>query len=194
MEKSKAGKCWDLFLTFFKIGLFTFGGGYAMISLIDDECVVKKNWITADELMEVTIVAESTPGPIAINCATFVGYRQAGVLGAIISTIGVVLPSFIIIYAISLFFDNILENKIVANAFKGIKVAVSLLVFTAALRMLKIIPRKKLPIIIMVVTFAAMIAISVFSINFSSIYLILIAGLVGYISFAVSRFRKEDKK
>lgn len=194
MKKTKARTCWDLLCTFFKIGLFTFGGGYAMISLIDDECVVKKSWITSDELMNVTIIAESTPGPIAINCATFVGYRQAGILGAVISTIGVVLPSFLIIYAISLFFDNILENRIIANAFKGIKIAVSLLVFTAALRMLKIIPRKKLPLIIMAVTFAAMIAISVFSINFSSIYLILIAGLVGYISFAVSRFRKEDKK
>ncbi len=165
-----------------------------MISLIDDECVVKKKWITSDELMNVTIIAESTPGPIAINCATYVGYRQAGILGSIISTIGVVLPSFVIIYIISLFFDNILENKIIASAFKGIKIAVSLLVFTAALRMLKIIPRNKLPLIIMAVTFVAMIAISVFSINFSSIYLILIAGLVGYITFAISRFRKEDKK
>lgn len=165
-----------------------------MISLIDDECVVKKKWITSDELMNVTIIAESTPGPIAINCATYVGYRQAGILGSIISTIGVVLPSFVIIYIISLFFDNILENKIIASAFKGIKIAVSLLVFTAALRMLKIIPRNKLPLIIMALTFVAMIAISVFSINFSSIYLILIAGLVGYITFAISRFRKEDKK
>lgn len=165
-----------------------------MISLIDDECVVKKKWITSDELMNVTIIAESTPGPIAINCATYVGYRQAGILGSVISTIGVVLPSFIIIYIISLFFDNILENKIIASAFKGIKIAVSLLVFTAALRMLKIIPRNKLPLIIMALTFVAMIAISVFSINFSSIYLILIAGLVGYITFAISRFRKEDKK
>lgn len=194
MKKTKARTCWDLLCTFFKIGLFTFGGGYSMISLIDDECVVKKKWITSDELMNVTIIAESTPGPIAINCATYVGYRQAGILGSIISTIGVVLPSFIIIYIISLFFDNILENKIVASAFKGIKIAVSLLVFTAALRMLKIIPRNKLPLIIMAVTFVAMIAISVFSINFSSIYLILIAGLVGYITFAISRFRKEDKK
>ncbi|OUP80468.1 chromate transporter [Anaeromassilibacillus sp. An172] len=194
MKKTKARTCWDLLCTFFKIGLFTFGGGYSMISLIDDECVVKKKWITSDELMNVTIIAESTPGPIAINCATYVGYRQAGILGSVISTIGVVLPSFIIIYIISLFFDNILENKIVASAFKGIKIAVSLLVFTAALRMLKIIPRNKLPLIIMAVTFVAMIAISVFSINFSSIYLILIAGLVGYITFAISRFRKEDKK
>lgn len=194
MKKTKARTCWDLLCTFFKIGLFTFGGGYSMISLIDDECVVKKKWITSDELMNVTIIAESTPGPIAINCATYVGYRQAGILGSIISTIGVVLPSFVIIYIISLFFDNILENKIIASAFKGIKIAVSLLVFTAALRMLKIIPRNKLPLIIMAVTFVAMIAISVFSINFSSIYLILIAGLVGYITFAISRFRKEDKK
>lgn len=194
MKKTKAKTCWNLLCTFFKIGLFTFGGGYSMISLIDDECVVKKKWITSDELMNVTIIAESTPGPIAINCATYVGYRQAGILGSIISTIGVVLPSFIIIYIISLFFDNILENKIIASAFKGIKIAVSLLVFTAALRMLKIIPRNKLPLIIMALTFVAMIAISVFSINFSSIYLILIAGLVGYITFAISRFRKEDKK
>ncbi|MDY3779123.1 MAG: chromate transporter [Candidatus Limousia pullorum] len=194
MKKTKAKTCWNLLCTFFKIGLFTFGGGYSMISLIDDECVVKKKWITSDELMNVTIIAESTPGPIAINCATYVGYRQAGILGSIISTIGVVLPSFVIIYIISLFFDNILENKIIASAFKGIKIAVSLLVFTAALRMLKIIPRNKLPLIIMAVTFVAMIAISVFSINFSSIYLILIAGLVGYITFAISRFRKEDKK
>lgn len=194
MKKTKAKTCWNLLCTLFKIGLFTFGGGYSMISLIDDECVVKKKWITSDELMNVTIIAESTPGPIAINCATYVGYRQAGILGSIISTIGVVLPSFVIIYIISLFFDNILENKIIASAFKGIKIAVSLLVFTAALRMLKIIPRNKLPLIIMAVTFVAMIAISVFSINFSSIYLILIAGLVGYITFAISRFRKEDKK
>ena len=194
MKKTKARTCWDLLCTFFKIGLFTFGGGYSMISLIDDECVVKKKWITSDELMNVTIIAESTPGPIAINCATYVGYRQAGILGSVISTIGVVLPSFIIIYIISIFFDNILENKIIASAFKGIKIAVSLLVFTAALRMLKIIPRNKLPLIIMAVTFVAMIAISVFSINFSSIYLILIAGLVGYITFAISRFREEDKK
>ncbi len=194
MKKTKAKTCWNLLCTFFKIGLFTFGGGYSMISLIDDECVVKKKWITSDELMNVTIIAESTPGSIAINCATYVGYRQAGILGSIISTIGVVLPSFVIIYIISLFFDNILENKIIASAFKGIKIAVSLLVFTAALRMLKIIPRNKLPLIIMAVTFVAMIAISVFSINFSSIYLILIAGLVGYITFAISRFRKEDKK
>ena len=82
----------ELFLIFAKIGLFTFGGGYAMISLIENNCVEKKKWITHDEMMNITVIAESTPGPIAINCATYVGYKKAGIIGAIISTLGIVLP------------------------------------------------------------------------------------------------------
>ena len=93
-----------LFLTFLKIGLFTFGGGYAMIPLIENICVEKKKWISHEEMMNVTVIAESTPGPIAINCATFVGYRQKGFLGAIVATLGVVLPSFAIISLIAAFF------------------------------------------------------------------------------------------
>ena len=88
----------ELFLTFLKIGLFTFGGGYAMISIIENNCVEKKKWITHDEMMDITVIAESTPGPIAINCATFVGYKIAGILGAIAATFGVVAPSFVIIF------------------------------------------------------------------------------------------------
>ena len=87
----------DLFLTFMKIGLFTFGGGYAMISIIENECVEIKKWITHEEMMNITVIAESTPGPIAINCATFVGYKQKGLLGGIMATLGVVVPSFVII-------------------------------------------------------------------------------------------------
>ena len=83
----------DLFLTFSKIGAFTFGGGYAMISLLDHECVEKRQWITSDELMDVTVIAESTPGPIAINCATYTGYIQAGISGSVAATLGIVLPS-----------------------------------------------------------------------------------------------------
>ena len=105
----------DLFLTFAKIGLFTFGGGYAMISLIENACVEKKQWITHDEMMDVTVIAESTPGPIAINCATFVGYKQKGLIGAIASTIGVVLPSFCIIFVISMLLDNFLEIAVDAS-------------------------------------------------------------------------------
>lgn len=114
----------DLFLTFAKIGLFTFGGGYAMISLIENSCVEKKGWITHDEMMNVTVIAESTPGPIAINCATFVGYKQKGLIGAIAATIGMVLPSFCIIFLISMFLDNFLEIAWIAHAFVGIKIAV----------------------------------------------------------------------
>ena len=99
----------ELFLIFAKIGLFTFGGGYAMISLIENNCVEKKKWITHDEMMNITVIAESTPGPIAINCATYVGYKKAGITGAIISTLGIVLPSFIIILLISALLKMLLK-------------------------------------------------------------------------------------
>ena len=121
----------ELFLTFLKIGLFTFGGGYAMISIIENNCVEQKKWITHDEMMNITVIAESTPGPIAINCATFVGYKIAGLFGAIAATLGVVIPSFVIIFVISTFLDNFLEIHVVANAFMGIKVGVGILIFNA---------------------------------------------------------------
>jgi chromate transporter len=95
-----------LFYTFAKIGLFTFGGGYGMIAIVQDECVEKKKWITEDEFATVLTIAESTPGPIAINCATYTGYAQGGILGSLAATFGVVLPSFVIIFLISSFFDK----------------------------------------------------------------------------------------
>ena len=121
----------ELFLTFAKIGLFTFGGGYAMISLIEDVCVDRRGWITHDEMMDITVIAESTPGPIAINCATFVGYRRGGVLGAVLATFGVVLPSFVIIFLIAQVLDNFLAIPLIAHAFGGIKLAVGLLILDA---------------------------------------------------------------
>ena len=133
-----------LFLTFMKIGLFTFGGGYAMISIIENICVEKNKWITNDEMMNVTIIAESTPGPIAINCATFVGYRQAGLIGAAAATLGVTIPSFVIIFAISLFLDNFLEIAVIAHAFNGIKIGVGVLIVEAAAKMMKNMKQHKL--------------------------------------------------
>jgi len=121
----------DLFCTFAKIGAFTFGGGYAMISIIDHECVDKKKWITEDELSEVTVIAESTPGPIAINCATYTGYKIAGIKGATIATLGMILPSFLIILIIAMFFEQLLTYEIVRKAFAGIRVAVSILIIHA---------------------------------------------------------------
>ena len=168
----------DLFLTFAKIGAFTFGGGYAMIALIDYECVEKKGWITSDELTDITVIAESTPGPIAINCATFVGYRQAGLIGAAAATLGVTIPSFVIIFAISLFLDNFLEIAVIAHAFNGIKIGVGVLIVEAAAKMMKNMKRQWLPSVIMAASFTAMLLINLFSWSFSSISLMLIAAVV----------------
>ena len=175
----------DLFLTFAKIGLFTFGGGYAMISMIENACVENKQWITHDDMMNVTVIAESTPGPIAINCATFVGYRQKGVAGALIATLGMVLPSFVIIYLISMFLDNFLEITLIANAFQGIKIAVGILILDAAITMIKKMHKKPVPRVIMLCSFAAMLLIDLFSWNFLSVSLMLVAAVVSLAIFLI---------
>ena len=181
----------DLFLSFFKIGLFTFGGGYAMIALIEDHCVDKRKWITHDDMMNITVVAESTPGPIAINCATFVGYKQAGVKGAIAATFGVVLPSFIIIYVLSMFLDSFLEITLVANAFKGIKLAVGLLILGAGFRMKKKLNKKPLETVILICACAALLLSDFFALNISTIVMLLLAALV---ALAVSMAGKGGGK
>ena len=139
MEKWK--RCLSLFLTFFKIGDFTFGGGHAMIPLIQKEAVENKKWITDDDILEIIAIAESTPGPVAINSATFVGYRTAGFWGAVCATFGVVLPSFVIILAISYLLNNFMEIKAVQYAFKGINAGVLALLFKALWNMYKKSPK-----------------------------------------------------
>jgi len=183
-----------LFLTFFKIGLFTFGGGYAMISIISDNCVEKKKWITHDEMMNVTIIAESTPGPISINCATYVGYRQAGIIGGICTTLGVVLPSFIIIYAISQFLDNFLEYKLIANAFSGIKIAVGFLILEAAIKMIKKMDKKPLTRVLMIASCVVMTLVTFLSWNFSSISLMLICAVISVAVFLIGQLSGKNKK
>jgi chromate transporter len=175
----------ELFLTFAKVGLFTFGGGYAMISLISDICVEKKKWITHDEMMELTVIAESTPGPIAINAATYVGYKQAGLIGSVVTTVALVLPSFVIIYLISTVLDNFLEIMWVANAFKGIKIGVGLLILRVAMTMLKQIRPKPMPRVIAGCAFAVMLAVNFLSLKFSSISLLILAGAAGLGAFLV---------
>ena len=128
---------WKIFLTFFKIGAFTFGGGYAMIPLIQKEAVEKNGWVTDEDILNVVAIAESTPGPIAINAATFVGYHVAGFSGAVVATLGVVLPSFAIILAISYVLQEFRELKTVQYAFNGIRVGVLVLLIKALLKMLK---------------------------------------------------------
>ena len=177
----------DLFFNFFKIGLFTFGGGYAMIPMIESICVEQNRWITHEDMMNVTVIAESTPGPIAINCATFVGCKKAGFPGAVAATIGVVLPSFIIIYLISMFLDNFLEITLIANAFQGIKIAVGILIVNAGLNMLKKLPKNVLSRTILVCSLCAMLAIDIFSLRFSTISLMLAAGVVGICAAAFKK-------
>ena len=183
----------DLFLTFAKIGLFTFGGGYAMISVIEYQCVEKKKWITHDELMNMAVVAESTPGPIAINCATFTGYQKAGFLGALVTTVGVVLPSFIIICLISMFLDRFLEWTIVANAFKGIKIGVGILILNAAITMIRKMAKKKLARGIMICSAGAMLCINLFALNFSTISLMLVAACISLSVFCVQKKGGEQR-
>lgn len=177
----------DLFLSFAKIGLFTFGGGYAMLALIENTCVGKKQWITHDEMMDITVIAESTPGPIAINCATYTGYKQKGLPGALAATAGIILPSFCIIFAISMFLDNFLEITWIAHAFAGIKAAVGILILDAALKMIRKMPDQPVPRAIMICACAAMLAVNIFSLRISSIVLMMTAGLVSLVLFLFRR-------
>ena len=181
----------DLFFTFANIGLFTFGGGYAMLSMIEHHCVEQKQWITHDEMMNITVIAESTPGPIAINCATFTGYRQAGFFGALAATLGIVFPSFAVIYVISRFLDHFLEITLIAHAFQGIKIGAGLLILDAAVVMIKKMPKKLLPRIIMIFSAAAMLMISAFSWNFSSISQMLTAAAVSLCIFLLKEMSQK---
>ncbi len=177
----------DLFLTFAKIGLFTFGGGYAMVPLIEDACVEKKQWITHDEMMDITVIAESTPGPIAINCATYVGRKQKGLAGALAATVGIIVPSFCIIFAVSKFLDRFLEIPWIAHAFQGIKIAVGILILDAAVRMLRKMKKGPLPAAFAVCAFAAMLLIDFFSVRISSVVLMLAAGLLSLVLFLLRK-------
>lgn len=182
-----------LFYTFAKIGLFTFGGGYGMIAIVQDECVEKKKWITEDEFATVLTIAESTPGPIAINCATYTGYAQGGILGAIAATLGVVLPSFIIIFLISSFFNNLLEFEIVSNAFKGIQVGVGLIILRAGYNLYKKMKKNAFTIAILTSACLIMLVINFLNINFSTIYMLIIAGIIGAMCSVICKIREGKK-
>ena len=179
----KKATLWELLLTFMKISCFTFGGGYAMLGVIQHTAVEEKKWITNDEMMDVVVIAESTPGPIAINCATYVGYKQSGILGSVMATLGIIIPPFIIIYAISMFLQNFLEITVIANAFKGINAAVGLLIIDAGLKMIKKMPKTRVTMAIMIAATLLIMLTNLFSWGISSISLMVVAGLVGLIAF-----------
>lgn len=190
----KAKSIFGLFLTMFKIGAFTFGGGYAMLSLLENEFVSKKGWMEKEEFLDMVAIAESTPGPIAINSATYIGYKRAGVLGSAFATLGVVLPSFIIIYVISLFLDAFLSLTLVANAFRGIQACVVYLIGSVGIKMLRQMEKKPLPIAICVVVLVLLTTFSLLAVNFSSIIYIVVSGALGVAAFYIGKKRREEKK
>ena len=169
----------ELFGVFFKIGLFTFGGGYAMISLIGHEIGERRGWIASQELTEVFAIAESTPGPITVNCATYVGYRREGVAGGVWATLGVVMPSFIIIYVISLFFERFMALTVVANAFRGIQVAVAFLILRVGLRLAVKLPKRGFELGLCAAAALLVLAIDALGWRFSTVWLILCGGVAG---------------
>lgn len=181
-----------LFFTFFKIGLFTFGGGYAMIALLEEAFIQRRKWLDKDEFLDMTAIAESTPGPVAINSATYLGYKLAKVPGAATATVAVCLPSFLIIYAISLFFEQFTQLTVIASAFKGIQVCVIYLIFSAGVRMLKALDKSPFATGVLAAVMLVMVGLSLAGVSVSSILLILLSGAAGVAAWLISR-RKEGK-
>ena len=186
--KQKLKDLWVLFLTFFKIGAFTFGGGLAMIPLISKEIVEKKKWMTDQEMLDMIAIAESTPGVIAVNSATFVGYRTNKILGALVATFGVTFPSFVIICIISFFYEKFMTIEVIKWAFLGIKACVAILILNAGIKLLKNVKKNPYSVIIILLAFF----ISLFLTFIKTVYVI-IAGLVlGVIVYTI--WEKINKK
>ena len=178
----------QIFTTFFKIGLFTFGGGYAMIPLIQKETVENKKWITNDDILEIAAVSESTPGPIAINSATFIGYKICGFWGAFFATTAVIIPSFVIIFAISSILRRIQNLKIVEYAFFGIRAGVLALVVKALIDVYLQCEKNAISYFIMIGAFAAA---AVFEINV--IVIVIVCAFIGFIC-SVNKYNAEKMR
>ena len=186
-------KLLTLFLTFMKVGAFTFGGGYAMIPIIEEEVTKKRKWISEMEILDILAISETTPGPIAINTATYVGYKVGGVFGSIVATIGLSIPSFVIIFVISYFYKDFMQWKVIQSAFKGLKVGVVLLLLNAVIKLKKNVKVNLVGIILFVGALATSITLSIFNIGFkyTSLCLILLGIIVG-ISLTVLSKKKGD--
>ena len=177
-----------------KIGLFTFGGGYAMIALLENEFVVKRKLLDNDEFMDMVAKAESTPGPIAINAATYIGYKTGKFWGSLFATIAVCIPSFVIIFLISLFFNTFLKIEIIAAAFKGIQVGVIFLILTAGIKLLRQLPKTVFNVIVLFATMLCMLFFSLFAVNFTSIFYILISAALGLFVYLVGYLKNRNKE
>lgn len=192
MAENKKTGLMDIFLIFLKIGAFTFGGGYAMIALLEDEFVDKRSWLNESEFLDMTAIAESTPGTVAINAATYLGYKLAGFKGALAASLAVCIPSFAIIYVISFFYERFQQITWVASAFKGIQACVVYLILSAGLRMFIKMKKNVFNVSIFAVVSVSFIFVSLFGISFSSIYYILICGVVGVVVGTLHNMRNRE--
>lgn len=183
----------SLFLTFFKLGIFSIGGGPTMLTLLQGELVEKKKWLGNDELMEMTAIAESTPGPIAINLATYLGYKRGGFFGALLSTLGVIITPFTLMFAVSLFLTNLLSVEAVKYAFMGVKVGVVFLLLKVSITLIKGIKKDVFGVIFMTLVLIAMVLITIFAVNFSAIYFILLGAVLGLLIYGVIPKKRKDK-
>ena len=176
-----------------KIGLFTFGGGYAMIAILQREFVERKKWLEENEFLDVVTISESTPGPIAINSATYIGYKIAGTLGSIAATVAVCIPSFTIIYIISLFFDSFLSLALVKKAFMGIQVCVVYLILSAGIKMLIKMKKTLLSFSVFTLSAISLVLLSIFAVNFSTVIYILIGAVIGLVCYAISEIKRKGE-
>ena len=185
----------QLFLVFFKVGLLTFGGGYAMIPIIQKEVVEKRKWMNGNDILDILAISESTPGPIAVNSATYVGYKVMGFWGSLVATIGLAIPSFTIIFVISLFYEKFLSFHVVNAIFKGVKVGVIILLILAVIKLKKNVEVNTLGLVLFTITLVGMLLLTFFNIKIPSVSIIFIALglLVGVIVTALTH-KKEDKK
>lgn len=168
----------ELFMIFFKMGAFTFGGGYAMLPIIQEEIVNRRSWATDEEILDIYAIGQSTPGIIAINTATFIGYDQQGIIGAIVSTLGMVTPSIIIITTIAAFFKNFQNYIVIQHALKGIRVVVAALILNAVIKMYKDSVKDWMGIILFMVSFLLFIFLDI-----TPIIVIIASAIIGIIRF-----------
>ena len=191
----KIKKLLSLFFDFFKIGLFTFGGGYAMISLIEKTFVEKRKYITSEELLDIIAIAEATPGVMAVNSATYIGHKVLGFFGSLFSTIGVVIPSFIIIFVISFFYEKFIQIEWIGAIINGLMIAVTFLIFRAAIKLFKSANKDWISYLLMSLSFIGLLLIKFFKGNFSTIYMILIGGAFSLVIYLITYIinRKKEK-
>lgn len=184
-EEPRIKKLWELFLVFFKIGTFTIGGGYAMVPLIEKEIVDVKKWIEKEEFLDMLAMAQSSPGPIAVNVSVFVGYKTAGLLGSIIAVFGAIFMAFVTIILVAIGLSNIQDNIMVEKAFKAIRPAVVALIASPVLRMGKRAGIKGVGLLIPIIV---VVLVALFNVN--SAYIILVAAILGIM---YGKWKKVEK-